>query len=221
VQRARRHQGILSVLAFCLLALVAELVGKELIARIDIGRHVASPSYAGADYYPLLLGAVKLGIALLVARLAWRIVRARLAVLAARRALDAVHGRSALETPRLRLTLSPRLWLAFFAVTSVVYLVQMDAEQAVAGRWPLLAPWLHSSALPLFAVLAVVLALVWGAVQRWLAEYEQLAEDATAEARRLAAARPPRAVFPRHVVAGPPRRLFGCVFESRPPPLPA
>jgi hypothetical protein len=221
VQRARRRHRVLSVLAFGLLALVAELIGKALIARIDIGRHVAAPSYAGADYYPVLLGAVKLGIALLVARLAWRAVRARVAVLTARRVLDPLGTRSSLQAPRLRLRLSPRLWLAFFAVTSIVYLVQMDAEQAAVGRWPLLSPWLHSSALPLFAVLAVVLALVWGAVQRWLAEYERLAEDAAAEARRLAATRQEPVVFPRHVMSCPPRRLFGCAFESRPPPLPA
>src|SRR5207244_375235 len=76
VQRARRHQRLLSVLAFGLLALVAELVGRSLTHRLDFGRHVRSPSYAGADYYPILLAAVKVGIALLLARLAWRLVKA-------------------------------------------------------------------------------------------------------------------------------------------------
>src|SRR5436190_7103838 len=86
--RARRHQRLLSVLAFGLLALVAELAGRSLTHRSDVGRHVRSPSYAATDYYPFLLAAVKIGIALLLARLAWRIVKARTAERAARRLLS-------------------------------------------------------------------------------------------------------------------------------------
>ena len=90
MQRARRHHRLFSGLAFALLALVAELLGRSLAHRLDVGRHVSSPSYAGADYYPFLLAAVKLGVALLLARLAWRFARARTAARAGRRVLAAV-----------------------------------------------------------------------------------------------------------------------------------
>jgi hypothetical protein len=221
MERARRHHRLLSALAFGLLALVAELVGRSLTLRLDVGRHVTAPSYANTDYYPFLLIGVKAGIALLLARLLWRFTRARSAATAGRRLLEA-FGRRPTEAPRVRLELSPRLWLASFAVTSSIFLVQTDAEQMAVGRWPLLAPWLHTSALPVFAVLAVLIALVWGAVARWLADYERYAEATVAHARRVAAApnlpAPVRRLRDARIA---PRRLFGLAFESRPPPVPA
>jgi hypothetical protein len=221
MERARRHQRLFAGLAFALLALVAELAGRSLTHRLDVGRHVRSPSYSGADYYPVLLVAVKLGVALLLARLAWRFVRARAAARAARRVLSAAGVRPALSAPRMRLELSPRLWLASFFVTSVFYLVQNDAEQAAAGSWPLLWPWLHTSALPVFAVLAVLVALAWGAVASWLSEYERYAQDACARAELVGASPEPARPRPRHEAEVSPRKLFGLAFESRPPPLPA
>src|SRR5919197_3503919 len=170
MERARRHQRFSSALAFALLALVAELLGRSLAHRLDVGRHVRSPSYSGADYYPFLLVAVKLGVALLLARLTWRFVHARSAARAGHRVLAALGG-SQRPAPRVRIELSPRLWLAAFVVTSVFALVHVDAEQAAGGRWTLLSPWLHTTALPVFAVLAVLVALAWGAVSRWLNEY--------------------------------------------------
>jgi hypothetical protein len=221
MERARKHARLLSVGAFCLLALVAELVGRSLTARIDVGQHVGAPGDPGAAYYPFLIGAVKLGIALLLARLAWRIVKARATALAGRRTLAAA-GRPSSAVPRLIVRLSPRLWLAFFTATSLIYLAQTDAEHAAVGRWPLLAPLLHTSALPVFAVLSVLLALVWSCVQRWLADYERYAEDVAAQARGVLSGRDPALARPRRAaVAFPPRRLFGISFESRPPPLPA
>jgi hypothetical protein len=220
VKRARRHQRLSAGLAFALLALVAELLGRSLTHRLDVGRHVAAPGYSGADYYPFLLAAVKLGVALLLARLAWRFVRAHVAARAGRRVLAAV-GKCPGRVPRVRLDLSPRLWLTAFLATSTFYLVQSDAEQAASGRWPLLAPWLHSSALPVFAVLAVLVALAWSAVACWLREYERYAEVTCARAGRLVrSAAPPRSA-PRETAAAPPRKRFGLAFESRPPPLPA
>lgn len=219
MERARRHQRLLAALAFGLLAFAAELVGRSVIHRFDVGRHVATPSYAGADYYPILLMAVKLAVALMLARLLWRFVRARAAARAGRRLLGAV-GVEPERTPRVRIELSPRLWLWFFLVTATMYLVHTDGEQLSDGRWPLLAPWLHSSALPIFAVLAVVTALVWRSVARWLSDYESYAEELVAQAQRLAAVLP----APAWTVAAwgtAPRRLFGLVFECRPPPLPA
>ena len=212
-----RYRRPLSILAFGLLALVAELCGRALIARIDIGRHVRSPAGASADYYPFLLVFVKLAIALLLARLAWRLVRARMTALAAERAVGAV---SVARVGRPELRISPRLWFAFFAVTSFIYLLQTDVEHAAEGRWPLLGPWLHSSALPVFAVLGVLLAIVWHAVQRWLAEYELYADTVAESARGLVAPRKTGSAYPQAPSLSP-RRRFGLAFESRPPPLPA
>jgi hypothetical protein len=219
MERARRHQRLYSVLAFALLALIAELSGRSLTHRLDVGRHVSS-GYSGAEYYPFLLAGVKLGVALLLARLAWRFVRAHVAARAARRVLHTV-GSSAAPLPRVRLDLSPRLWLAAFLSTSTFYLLQTDAEQVASGRWPLLAPWLHTSALPVFAVLSVLVALAWGAVARWLREYERYAADTCALAERIGAAADPVPTARTETAASPPRKLFGLAFESRPPPLPA
>jgi len=220
VQRARRHQRLFSALAFALLALVAELAGRSLAHRIDVGRHVRSPSYSGADYYPFLLGAVKLGLALLAARLVWRFVRARAAARAGRRVLTA-FGKSSGPAPRVKLELSPRLWLVAFTVTSIFALVHFETEQAASGRWGLLWPWLHTSALPVFAVLSVFVALAWSAVSRWLNEYERYAEDTCARANKLVTAATAPRLRPGTPVFLSPRKLFGLAFESRPPPHPA
>jgi hypothetical protein len=220
MERARRHQRLLSLLAFALLALAAELIGRSLTRHLDVGSHVSTPSYAGADYYPALLAVVKGGIALLLARLAWRFVRAHAAARAGRRALAAVGMRPARQAPRLRISLSPRLWFVSFAVTTLIYLVQMDAEGLSAGRWPLLSPWLHTSALPVFAVLAVAVAFVWSVVARWLADYERFAEETVAHARAVGAESPARRVARPADTQANPRRRFGLAFESRPPPLP-
>ena len=207
VERARRHQRLLAGLALGLLALVAELVGRSLTHRLDFGRHVG-PRYSGAEYYPVLLAVVKVGIALMLARLACRFVKAR-------RLLPS----EALWVPRVRFELSPRLWLLSFVTTSLIYLVQVDAEGISAGRWPLLAPWLHTSALPVFAVLSVVVALVYRAVERWLSDYESYAFETARRAARGAGPLP----VPREtrVALASPRLLFGLAFESRPPPAPA
>jgi hypothetical protein len=206
--------------AFVLLALVAEIVGRSLTVRLDLGRHVPTPSYAGANYYPFLLAGVKGSVALLLAALTWRFVKARAAARAARRVLGAV-GASAHRTPRVRIELTLRSWAIAYALTSGIYLVQTDTERLAAGHWPLMSPWLHTSALSVFAVLCVLVSLLYGAVARWLADYERYAEETVAAARSLLglarASTTPRAGSD----CDPPRRLFGLVFESRPPPVPA
>ena len=102
MQRARRHQRISSGLAFALLALIAELTGRSLTHRLDVGRHVGS-RYSGAEYYPFLLAAVKLGVALLLARLVWRFIRAQRAARAGRRVLATVgKARGAAAAPAAR-----------------------------------------------------------------------------------------------------------------------
>src|SRR5438477_1178841 len=128
MERARRHARFLSALAFGLLALVAELVGRSLTHRLDLGRHVRTPSYAATDYYPILLAAVKFGVALLLARLLWRLAKAFSAERTAKRVLAAVGSRPSRLLPRPKFELSPRLWLLTFALTSLIYLVQTDAE---------------------------------------------------------------------------------------------
>jgi len=202
----RRRERQLAGLALALLALVAELAGRSLTHRIDIGRQVGRVSYSHADYYPFLLAGVKIGVALMLARIAWRFAKAR--------RVASVLGVS----PRVRFELSARLWLASFVATSTIYLVQMDVERAFAGRWSLFGPWLHTSALPIFAVLSVLVAVLFRSAELWLRDYEQLAARAVAFARRVLAPPAP----PVHVSAGfTPRSLFGIAFESRPPPLPA
>jgi hypothetical protein len=220
MQRARRHQRLLSGLAFALLALVAELLGRSLTHRFDIGRHVRSPSYSTADYYPFLLAGVKIGIALLLARLAWRFARAHTAARAARRLLAAAGRRSG-SAPRIKIELSPRLWLASFLATSLFYLVQTDAERLSGGNSDLLAPWLHTSALPIFAVLAVLVAVIWSVVAGWLADYERFAEATVAWAQRTVGVLALPAARHADDAERTPRRLFGLAFEVRPPPASA
>jgi len=219
MQHARRHQRFLARLALVLLALVAELAGRSLAHRLDFGRHVDAP-YSGAQYYPVLLGVVKVAVALMLARVAWRFVKARTVARAARRLLAAQGFATRQPKPRVRIQLSPKLWLGSFLVTSLIYLVQVDAEGISAGRWPLLAPWLHTAALPVFAVLSVVVALVYRAVENWLSDYETYARETVERASR-SLAKP--LLVPRPTLAElvAPRSLFGLAFESRPPPAPA
>jgi len=212
VDRARRHRRLASGFALGLLILTAELVGRSLTHRIDVGRHVGPVSYAQDSYYPFLLAFVKVAIALLAARIAWRFARA---VVTARRA-----GASPTRGARVPRGLSRRLWLVSFLGTATVYLVQTDAETLASGRWPLLFPWLHTSALPVFAVLAVVVAFVYRAVRGLLADVERIAAVAAAGLRPAEGA--PRAPRPRPDEGDHgPRSRFGLAFESRPPPVAA
>src|SRR5262249_42805390 len=112
-------------------------------------------------------------------------------------------------------------WALAYALTAGIYLAQTDSERFAAGRWPLMSPWLHTSALSVFAVLSVLVALLYGAVSRWLSDYERYAEDTVAAARSLLRG---VTVFTSAHARGdcdPPRRLFGLSFESRPPPVTA
>ena len=130
---------------------------------------------------------------------------------------------SAAPAPRVKIDLSPRLWLVAFLSTSIFYLVQTDAEQIAAGRWPLLAPWLHTSALPVFAVLSVLVALAWSACRELAARVRALRRRTRVRSRTGSAALRRCRYAPRAptTAATPPRRLFGLAFETRPPPLPA
>jgi hypothetical protein len=216
--RTRSHQRLLAALALGVLALVAELAGRSLTHRLDVGRRVGSAGYSHAHYYPFLLAGVKVAVALMLARIAWRFAKAHAAARAARRVAAALGVRSVRRTPRVRIELSWHLWLVSFVVTSSLYLVQADAEQLLGGQRQLLYPWLHSSALPVFAVLSVVVAVVYRTVELWLADYEELAAETMALVGRLAGPEPlPLRRLPSRSRA--PRSLFGLAFESRPPPL--
>lgn len=220
MERARRHHVLLARLALGLLALIAELVGRSLTHRIDVGRHVAAPSYNHADYYPMLLGVVKVGVALMLARVAWRFVKARSVANAAAKLLAAQGQTASRVRPRVRIELSPKLWLGAFLATASIFLLQTDAERISSGHWPLLAPWLHTSALPVFAVLAVVVAFVYGVVARWLADYETYARETAADASRVGADVAPAQPHAAHDEPAP-RSRFGLVLDCRPPPAPA
>jgi hypothetical protein len=206
MERARSHRRLAGVGAFVLLSLAAEVVGRSLTVRLDLGRHVPTPRYAGADYYPFLLAGLKIGVALMLAALTWRFVRARI-----------VLRRIGLAAPRVRIEAPVQTWALAFALTSGIYLLQTDSERLSNGQWPLFSPWLHTSALSVFAVLSLFVALLYRAVGQWLAECDQLVERAKTIVHRL------RAAFVWHDVTElvPPRRLFGLSFESRPPPLAA
>lgn len=218
--RARSHSRLSGLAAFGLLALVAELAGRDLTVRFDLGRHVPTPSYAGADYYPFLLAGVKTAVALMLAALTWRFVRARSAARASRRLLAAVGARP-VGAPRFRLELSLRSWLLSYGLTAGIYLVQTDTERISAGDWPLMSPWLHTSALSVFAVLSVIVALVSSAVARWLLAYERYAQAVAAAARSFVRGRRAAPLWHDRTESAPPRRLFGLAFECRPPPVTA
>jgi len=214
--RVLRRRGLAT---FAFLVLTAEVAGRSLTGHVDRALHVAPLARTSASYYPFLLVGVKAVGALVIAALLARGLRAWAAAEAGDRLLAAVGHAHERRSPKLRPGLSFRVWLYAFASTSVVYLLHTDVEGIADGRWPLFAPWLHSSALPVFAVLAVVVALLYGAVARWLADYERYA-SALASAVRLSGSTPLRHAHPSSY-ASPPRRLFGLAFESRPPPLAA
>jgi len=217
--RLRPRRGLAT---FALLVIVAEVAGRGLTGHVDRLFHVQPLAPTGATYYPFVLVAVKIVAALTCAALLARATRAWAAADAGDRLLTAVGHGSQRRAPRFRPGLSPRIWAAAFAATSLIYLVHADADQAAAGRWPLFAPWLHTYALPTFAVLAVAVAALWR-VARWLYEVEDYAVSTIARARRILSAAF-HAQVPPHPRAGDdaaPRRRFGIAFESRPPPLPA
>lgn len=204
--RAGRHR----MFTFAFLAVLAEVLGRSLTHRIDSALQVRNPIPPDETYGPFLLAGVKVALALLLASIAWRLVRAHAIV----RAVTPHH-----PAPRVRLRVSLRTWATAFAATSTCFLLETDLDRVSQGRWPLLAPWLHTYALPVFAVLSVLVALLWTA-RSWVAEYERYAEAAVAHALRRG--RPARVLArPAAEETPPPRRLFGLAFESRPPPLAA
>ncbi len=213
-----RRRGLVT---FGVMVAVAEVTGQSFTRHVDRALHVAPLAPTGASYYPFLLVAVKIIGALTLAALLARGLRAWAAADAGRRLLRASGNAHEARSPRLRPGLSPRVWAASFAATSLVYLVHVDVDSLADGRWRLFEPWLHTYALPVFAVVSVLVALAWH-LASWLHEIEDFADRTLAHARRIVTA-----VVRTRVNHAPPtddtapRRRFGLAFESRPPPLPA
>lgn len=215
--RLLRRRGVFT---FGVFVVIAEVAGRGLTRHVDRWLHLAPLARTDTSYYPFLLAGVKVAGALTLAALLARGLRAWAAADAGRRLLHTAGHQT--RAPRLRARLSFRVWAGAFAATSVVYLVHTDAESAAAGRWPLFAPWLHTYALPVFAVLAVAVALAWR-LAGWLYEFEEYASRTLERVRRILtvarAAR--RRRRPRPADDSAPRRRFGLAFECRPPPVTA
>ena len=123
--------------------------------------------------------------ALALAGLGWRVLRAVARAGAGERALAAVGGRTRHSLPSIKLSLSPKLWASSFASTSLWFLVQNDGARIAAGGMPSLDPWLHTFALPVFALVSIALGLAIGAVVNWVRAVEEYAEIVLAHATRL------------------------------------
>ena len=206
---------------FGLLVVLAEVVGASLTTHVDRRLHVMPLAPTHASYYPFLLVAVKVAAALALAALLARITRLRATREAGERLLAAAGHHGGRRLPRLRTSLSPRAWLASFAGTSVAYLVQMNTAHLAHQQLPLFAPWLHTYALPMYAVLAVVVAYIWG-LRLWLRDAEKHAVGTLNRARRiLRTVLGLGPVHPRPLDGRQPRRRFGLSLDSRPPPLTA
>jgi hypothetical protein len=212
------HRWLARIMRVALLTLVTELTGRSITVRLDRAFHVVPLAAPTTPAYPFLLAGVRAVAALALAAIAWRLVRAHATAAAGEGVLNTVGERRG-PAPRLHVGISARLWLLCFGATSLWFLAQDDAERLSQGRWPLLAPWLHTYALPVFAVLAVVLSLAWGTVGAWVSDVERYAATTFARACGVVRGRPdpPRRRRPTGVRA--PRQLFGLSFESRPPPL--
>ena len=72
---------------FVLPALIAELTGRSIIVRLDRAFHVVPLATPTTRYYPFLLAGVRTLAALLLAAVAWRLVRAHATAVAGQRLL--------------------------------------------------------------------------------------------------------------------------------------
>lgn len=211
---SRRH---LAAGALLVAVIAGEVAGRWLVTHLPLVADAPQRRHRGLDAWPAVVVVAKIGIALLLARLAWRLVRARKVAAAGERILRI--GRSRVTRPAPSLGLSPRAWLASFAAMSLLYLVPTSSGEISGGCWPLVTPWLHTQALPVFAVLAVVIAVLWRTTSRWLAALEHYGERLQSLIR---SAHQALCVGRRASVARlTPRALFGVAFQSRPPPAPA
>ena len=194
--------------------LAGEVAGRWLAAHLPLVGDVPRRGHGGLDAWPLIVVAAKLGVALVLARLTWRTVKALQVAAAGERIgwLSPVGHRRPLPA----VGLSPRVWLVSFTAMSILYLAPTSTREVSSGCWPLVTPWLHTQALPVFAILAVVVAVLWRTVSRWLTALERYGERLRHQLRS-------RGVLlfglgPESPDSRAPRARFGLSFESRPPP---
>ena len=171
--------------------------------------------HGGLDAWPTLVVLAKIGIGLLLARLSWRLVKAHRVAAAGERLLRRRRVRT--SRPQPTIGLSPRAWLASFVAMSVLYLVPTSYGEI--SNEPLVTPWLHAQALPVFAVLAVVVAVLWRTISRWLAALERYGERLHELVRSACVGT--AVARTEYIGCRAPRSLFGLAFQSRPPPAPA
>lgn len=214
--RRRTPRRQTAVAAFVVLVLAGEVVGRWAVAHLPLAAHVPERRHGGADAWPAVLIVAKVGMALLLARLAWRVSRAHRVALGAERVLGAIGRRGSRPAPAIGL--SPRAWLASFSAMVALYALPTSSGELTSGCCPLLEPWMHTQALPVFALLAVAVALLWRTVSGWLAAFERYANELQARAGRWLSS--PIAGRWLAAILGSPRSRFGVSFESRPPPAP-
>jgi hypothetical protein len=193
--------------------LAGEVAGRWLVAHLSLLDHVPRRAAGGLDAWPAIVVAAKVAIALLLARLAWRAARALRVAAAGERIL---RLRRPAVRPMPTIGVSPRAWLASFSAMVALFVFPTSSSELAAGPGALFGPLLHTEALPVFAVLALVVAVLWRTVSRWLAALERYGEllcDVIRSARgSLLVSR--RA----HCADRAPRSRFGVAFECRPPP---
>src|SRR5579871_755972 len=131
--RLLRRRGLAT---FGVLVACAEVAGRSVSSHVDGALQVHPLASPDTAYYPFLLVGVKIVGALMLAALLARWLRAWAAADAGRRLL-VTAGHRHVRSPRLRPGLSLRVWAAAFASTSLLYLVHLDADRAIAGRWAL------------------------------------------------------------------------------------
>jgi Uncharacterized conserved protein len=216
--RSRARQRCLAGLALGLVAMIAELAGRSLTLRLDVGRHVGRVSYAHADYYPFLLAGVKIGVALMLARLAWRVAKAHLA--------RVLHGTSLPRSVRARCGV--RRGCASSSRGACGFCRSSSRHRSISCRRT------RSRALPATGISSVrgctaprcrsspcsrsSVAVVFRTVELWLSDYEELARTpsrSSAGSGRAGRRRTAVLLCKARSVAS----LFGLAFESRPPPL--
>ena len=132
---------------FALLALLTELTGRSIVVRLDRAFHVVPLATPTTLVLPVPARRRAGARRALAGRGSPGASSRRTSPPSPRSACSAASASGRAGLPRLRLRLSPRLWLLSFGATSTWYLLQNDAGPVAHGRWPLLAPWLHTYAL--------------------------------------------------------------------------
>lgn len=207
----KRH---LAAAALLVAVLAGEVAGRWLVGNLSLVEAVPRRQPRGLDAWPAVVVAAKVGIALVLGRLAWRLARAYRAALAGERIL--VRRGIRAGRPLLTVGLSPRAWLSSFVAMLCLYFVPTSTSDLSAGYWQLAASRLHPQALVVFALLAIVIALLWRTIGHSLDALERYGDRlqdlirATYRSRSIV----------RRVSAAcrAPRSLFGGAFQSRPPP---